>query len=403
MKYDESFINNDNSAFPQLSQLNHVLEEIVESLEQGREDIFEISEECRKQKSHFQLELLEAQLQTEKIIKEVDNLEKLEKQARLRLMSVNRQFRSYTEKEIKTAYDTARQLQIKLIESRNEEAYLRKKRDEIGLQIKQLEKIISRAENSLQNTNAAVKILRGNLDRISGSIEEIYRKQQMEMWIIEMQESERRKIARELHDGPAQNLASIIIRLDLINHLWDEGQDRISSELNTVKSMGQESLLDIRNLMFDLKPTLLDDESFATALRGYFDDYEAKYDFHIEFNVFGPYRKYDMSLEVAIYRLVQEALTNIRKHAGVNQATVKMEDKAGKLTLIIKDEGRGFDLDKVKENQESYGILGMKERVKLFEGEIDIISSPGRGTQITIKVPIKEEANIDGKGKGHNS
>ncbi len=403
MKYDESNIDINNLGSEQLEQLNGLLNGIVNSLEQGRDDIFDISEECRKQVEQYKVELLEVQMETAKIIEQVDYYTKLEKQARLRLMEVSRNFRAYTEASIKDAYDNAKQLQIKLMEMRNSELYLRKRRDILGLQIKQFEHIVDRADNFLNTTSLALKLLKGNVESISDTIEDFRRKQNMRMWIIESQESERRKIARELHDGPAQSLASALIRLDLINQLWDEGAERIVTELAAVKNMGQESLADIRRLMFDLKPTLVHDEGLTATLQEYFYDYEAKYNFNINYMIFGFRRKYDISLEIALYRLVQEALTNIRKHAGVNEAWVKIEDKGDLLTLLIKDEGEGFALSDVQEKQESYGILGMRERVELFGGEIDIVSSPGKGTQVIAKVPIMEEAGRYGKGKGNNS
>lgn len=403
MKYDESNIDADNLCSEQIEQLNGLLSGIVDSLEQGRDDIFDIGEECRKQMEQYKRELLEVQEETSKIIDEVDFYTKLEKQARLRLMEVNRNFRAYTEASIKEAYDGAKKLQIDLVELRNKELYLRKRRDILGLQIKQFEQIVGRADNFLNTTGLALKILKGNVDSISDTIEDFRRKQNMRMWIIESQESERRKIARELHDGPAQSLASVLIRLDLINQLWDEGEERISEELAAVKNMGQGCLADIRRLMFDLKPTLVQDEGLAVTLQEYFNDYEAKYNFTINYTIFGYQRKYDISLEIALYRLVQEALTNIRKHAGVSEATVKIEDKGNLLTLMIKDEGKGFNLNEVEEKQESYGILGMRERVELFGGEIDIISALGKGTQVIIKVPVKEEQGKYGKDKGHNS
>ncbi|HPU49815.1 MAG TPA: ATP-binding protein, partial [Syntrophomonadaceae bacterium] len=99
---------------------------------------------------------------------------------------------------------------------------------------------------------------------------------------------------------------------------------------------------------------------------------------------------------------VQEAITNVRKHAGVNKALVKMEDKGSLLTIVIKDEGCGFDLDKINQQRESYGILGMKERARLFGGELQILTQPGEGTQVIIKVPLEGEAS-DGQNKGDNS
>lgn len=392
MRYEESFMNSDNLGPPKLEQLNRLLTAIIDSLEKGRNDIFEIGENCRREIARLEFELLDIKLKTEQIIQEVDRYELLEKQARIRLMTVSKNFQSKTEDDIKEAYDNARKLQAKFLELRNQEIYLRKRRDEIARQIKNLEEIAQRADNFLNTTGLALKLIQGNIEKISGSLEDIYRKQQMELYIIESQESERRKIARELHDGPAQTLASMIIRLDLLDHLCRDEQEQIKSEIKTIRNMGKESLADIRRLMFDLKPTIDHVDSFASTLKEYFEDYEAKYNFYINFMVFGPHRKYDLALERALYRLVQESLTNIRKHAGVSEATIKMEDKGGYLTLVIKDEGKGFNLEEVTDKHDSYGILGMKERVELLGGEISIITSPGLGTQVIIKVPVKEEA-----------
>lgn len=391
MNSDESFKNSEKSGQSHLENLNDLFSGIISNLEQGRGDIFEIAEECRNTSQRLQTELLEVRRTTEQLIKKVDEYEKLEKQARLKLMKVSKNFYIYKEEDIKDAYNNARELKAALIGYRNQEFYLRKHRDDLEMQIKQFNQITERADNFLNTTSVALKLLQGNMERISGNLEEIYRKQLMEMWIIESQEAERRKIARELHDGPAQSLASMLIRLDLIKFLWEEGQDKVLAELDDIKSMGQESIADIRRLMFDLKPTIVNDDGFDYTLREYFDDYEAKYNFTINFAVLSTKKRYDLSLEMALYRLVQEAITNVRKHAGVNEATVKMEEKAGFLTLVIKDEGCGFELDKVREGQESFGILGMKERVELFRGEIDIISVLGKGTQVIVKVPIKEE------------
>ena len=107
----------------------------------------------------------------------------------------------------------------------------------------------------------------------------------------------------------------------------------------------------------------------------------------------GQEKQYDLSLETALFRLVQESITNIRKHSGVKRANVKFEDNGSILTMIIKDEGCGFEPGK-SSDKESYGILGMKERVSLFGGKLDITSIPGAGTQVIIQVPLEGEPRI---------
>ncbi|NLJ71731.1 MAG: hypothetical protein GX333_01810 [Syntrophomonadaceae bacterium] len=391
MDSDESYKNSEKLGQTHVDNLNALFAGILGNLEGGRTSIFEIAEECRHATQRLQTELLEVRYATGELIKKVDEYEKLEKLARLKLMKVSGNFERYNEEDIKDAYNSARELKVALIGYRNQEYYLRKRRDDLEMHIKQFHKIMQQAEGFLNSTTIALKLLQGNLDKISVDLEDMHRKQLMELWLIESQEAERRKIARELHDGPAQSLASMLIRLDLVKFLWEDGQDKVLAELDNIKSMGQESIADIRRLMFDLKPTIVNDEGFDYTLKEYFDDYEAKYNFNINCAFLSTKKRYDLSLEIALYRLVQEAITNVRKHAGVNEALVKMEEKSGILTIIIRDEGCGFDLDKIQDGRESYGILGMKERVEIFGGKIDIISAVGKGTQVIVRVPIKEE------------
>lgn len=392
MGIDKRYINEDEEP-EQLVQLDQVLSQVVLTLEHGRGQIFDIAQECNEIHTSLQIDLEEVKLQTQQVILEVDHYEKLERYARLRLMDVSRDFRSYSQEHIQEAYEKAREMQVKLIDLRQQEVYLRRRRDELNRQIKKFTEIGQKADNFLQTTGLALKILRGNVERINDTIEESYRQQQMVTWIIESQEAERRKIARELHDGPAQTMASMLIRLDLVKKLWNQDVTSIYDEIDNVKDMGKESLADIRRIMFDLKPSLLHQDSFSSTLTDFFNDYEAKYNFNIEFLRLGQDRQYELSLEIALFRLVQEAITNIRKHAGVRRAVVKLEDSGKMLTLVIKDEGSGFDLDSNRD-KESYGILGMRERVNLFRGKLDILSKPGAGTQVIIKVPLEGEAEI---------
>ena len=391
MGRDNEYINDEQPE--QLTRLDQVLNQVLATLEHGRDNIFDIAQNCHEIEVNLQTELEEANLQAQQVILEVDHFEKLERYARLRLIDVSRDFRSYSQEHIKEAYEQAREMQLKLIDLRQQEVYLRRRRDELTRQIKKFKDIGQKADNFLQSTAIALKILRGNVERINDTIGESFRQQQMVTWIIESQEAERRKIARELHDGPAQSMAGILIRLDLIKRLGNQDFKGIYEEIDNVSSMGRETLADVRRIMFDLKPSLLHENNFSNTLKEYFNDYEAKYNFTIDFLQIGEDKQYNLSLETALFRMVQEAVTNIRKHSGVKRAVVKFEDNSANLTLVIKDEGIGFEPNNTGD-KESYGILGMKERVNLFGGKLDIISAPGAGTQVIIQVPLEGEPRI---------
>ncbi|MEQ8176485.1 MAG: sensor histidine kinase [Syntrophomonadaceae bacterium] len=399
MNNAESLFDSEELGAVQIRSLDQVISRVIDTLENGRNDLFDISQDCRKQSEKRELEMEQIKVEIGQIIREVDKYEREERLARVHLMEVSKNFHAHSEEDIKQAYENARLIQVTLMDLRQKEIYSRRRRDELGRQIKQMATVANRADKLLSNTTLALKLLTGNADKISGALEGAARRQQMELWIIESQEAERRKIARDLHDGPAQSMASMLIRLDLIERLVGEDSGAFFEELNKAKDMGRESLAEIRRIMFDLKPTLMHEDGFVSTLKDYFNNYEAKYNFEIDFSILGNLKKCDLSMEIALFRLVQEAVTNARKHSGAKRVQVKMEENGKSLTLFIKDDGIGFDPDKISNKQESYGIVGMKERVELFGGQLDILSEPGEGTQVVIKVPLEMEAGY-GQYKG---
>lgn len=402
MQRDESSINSDIKGPKQLQQLDRVFAQVIEALEKSRENIFEINQDCENHCLRLETEIQGINKQIQQVIETVDKLQILERQARIRLMEVSRRFDTMTETDIKKAYENAQAMQIKLQEAQQEEQYLQLRRQELENQIRQYRRINKKADSLLHNTSLALKLMQGSSDKLSDTIEKVNRKNQLELWIVEMQEAERRKIARELHDGPAQSLASMLIRLDLVMHMLPEKDHEIRHEIQNIKAIGSESITDVRSIMYDLKPYLMHEQGLHATLKDYFNEYEAKYSFFIDYVTFGQQRQYDLALEVGLLRMVQEAITNVRKHAGVNKALVKFEDNGSHLTLVIKDEGKGFDFGEIRQQRESYGIVGMQERVKIFGGELEIFSRPGEGAQIIIKVPLEGEAD-HGQSKGDHS
>lgn len=391
---EEENINN-MSEEKQLQKLDQVLAQVMDNLEMGRRDIFDIADDCHKQCEIIQTRLAESNLETARLIDQVDSYEKLDRVARLHLMEVSRNFKRYSEEYIKEAYQTAQSMQTELIGLRQQELYLRNRREELSRQLKQYQEIARKADNYLRSTNLALKVLEANLNRITDTMEDAIKRQHMGLWIVESLEAERRKISRELHDGPAQSIASMLIRLDLVKYIFTEDQNRALEELSNIRDMGRESLDDIRRIMFDLKPSAVHEVGLVSTLKEYFDAYENKYDFEIEFVSFGQEKKYDLALEIALFRVVQEAITNVRKHSGVNKAMVKLEAAPSGLTIVIKDQGKGFNVTGSEEfGQESYGIIGMKERAELLGGSIQIISHPGGGTQVIVEVPTEGEEQV---------
>jgi two-component system sensor histidine kinase DegS len=378
-------------------KLEAILEQMVATIDEGREQIYSIADEARAECTQLQTELAELRYETAATITEVELFEREEKQARVRLMQVSQDFDAYTEEDIEEAYKKAREAQIKLFTLREKERQLRQRRDDLERHLQRVESIARRAERLVERINVVFKMLAGNVDTITGQLEESYKKQQLGVWLIHAQEEERRRVSRELHDGPAQNLANIVMRLELMERLWDRDQKRVKKELANLKDTVRQNLADIRCIIFDLRPMALDDLGLVPALKRYLADYSDKYEMDIDFLFYGEERRLDLAREVAVFRMIQEAITNVRKHAGTDRAQVKLEIAPENIIVIVRDRGFGFDVDKVKEQRrESFGLLGMQERVGLFGGEFKVKSTVGQGTKVIIEVPVKGEGKGDG-------
>lgn len=135
---------------------------------------------------------------------------------------------------------------------------------------------------------------------------------------------------------------------------------------------------------------VLDDLGLEPAIKRYLNNYNEQYGLQINYLFFGQQRRLDSTVEVALFRIIQEMVTNIRKHAMAKNAVVKIELLRKKINIYVKDDGIGFDPDMIITDRdgEGYGLIGMRERIQLLKGEMNIISAPGQGTSISVSVPL---------------
>lgn len=213
-------------------------------------------------------------------------------------------------------------------------------------------------------------------------------KQQFGLQIIEAQEEERRRLSREIHDGPAQMLANVMLRSDLVERTYRaRGIEDAMQEVQSVRSLVRSALYEVRRIIYDLRPMALDDLGLIPTLKKYLatvQDYTEG--LTITFAPFGKEGRLESKYEVALFRLVQEAVQNAVKHAEAEEIKVKVEIMSTSAMIIVKDNGKGFDLNDKKEK--SFGLMGMRERVEMLEGELNIDSSIGEGTIVTIHLPL---------------
>ncbi|MGE5589965.1 MAG: sensor histidine kinase [Bacillota bacterium] len=376
----------------EIAALDRVLKETVRSLERGKEQIFEIAEQARDEHRTVQRDVERLKKDVYEKIREVDQLEKRDQQARLRLMEVSRDFKKYSEEDVKDAYDRAREIQVALSAARAAEVALRAHRDSLERRLKALEVMVNRAEALASNVASAMGFLTGSLKNISVHVESIKQRRDLGLAVIKAQEEERRRVAREIHDGPAQLLANVVLRIDVCQRLVDQDLQRLRDELHQLKDLVRVSLQDVRKVIFDLRPMALDDLGLVPALRSYLKAYQERSGILPDLVVSGEERRFTQTFEVAIFRLVQEALNNVWKHAQAEHAWVVVEFADAGVRLVVKDDGVGFDLEQARsEGASRFGLISMRERAELLQGRIQIDTAPKMGTRVSFQIPYPEE------------
>ncbi len=214
------------------------------------------------------------------------------------------------------------------------------------------------------------------------------------MWaqIIMGQEAERARLAREIHDGPAQVLANTVMRLQFIEQMYGRQPDEVGPEFARLRAALQAGVNDVRRFMFNLRPASLSDAGLLPTLKQYVEDYREQFDVPVELNL--PENVVlSANQELVAFRIIQEALQNIHKHAEASRVEVNLQRRPnGPLTVTVHDDGRGFNPKSVRENSpNSTGLIGMRERAATVGATLKVESKPGIGTTITLVMPMLKD------------
>ncbi|PSL31623.1 two-component system sensor histidine kinase DegS [Planomicrobium soli] len=369
--------------------LDSIFDHLIATLEQSKQEIFSISEQSRQSYEEMKDQLEEVRTNISRVIKNGDLLEEKTRTARRRLAEVSRSFSSFTETQVSQAYEQASDLQNQLAENRLEEKQYRKKRDGLQRRLQTLLQTIERAERLVNQVNVATNYLTSDLEDVGEAIDNTKLKQDYSLRIIEAQEEERKRLSREIHDGPAQMMANVLLRSDLIERTYREkGSEAAFREISSLKEMVRDALTEVRRIIYDLRPMALDDLGLVPTLKKYLgtiEDYNQGIQIVFESN--GMEVRLPANYETSVFRLVQEATSNAIRHGKATKIDVKFEWLKDRVTIIVKDNGAGFDQSIVK--NQSFGLIGMKERIDLIEGDFFINSSPGNGTVLMFQIPLK--------------
>lgn len=205
--------------------------------------------------------------------------------------------------------------------------------------------------------------------------------------VISAQEDERKRIARELHDSTSQSLTSLIIGLKTLEDSCQ--QCRKQDHVIELRSIAGQTLDDVHALSVQLRPSVLDDLGLAEAVRRHVADCQRRTPLEIDLAVAGlDGRRLPPEIETALYRIVQEGLTNIIRHANARTASIFIEYNEGKVLVVIEDDGQGFDADHIQHQDGHLGLYGIRERAELLSGKVEIETQAGQGTSLYVEIPV---------------
>ncbi|NSW89705.1 MAG: sensor histidine kinase [Firmicutes bacterium] len=383
-----------------ISRINAITKKIIGEISSSREEVLKIVDSIRNEYENLKLELANVKSELIKIINEVDELEKLDKSARQWLAEVSKNFNIYSESDIKDAYEKSLEIRVKFITKTNEEKALREKRTQLEVALKKLMGNIENGEKVVNQISIALAYLEGDILSV---LEDADRNSEILIGIkvLEAQENERKRIARDIHDGPAQHMANVAMQVDICKMTIQDDLEKGLKELEDLKESVKVALKEIRSIIFDLRPMSLDDLGLNQTIQEAIKNISQETDIDVQLKLKPVKSEIEPIIQVAVYRIIQEVFNNIKKHSRAKHATVKLDYGTKYLMLVISDDGVGFNVEetlkRVKTKGDCYGLIGILDRVNQLQGEIKIKSAEGEGTVYRVKLPINREVIRDEK------
>jgi two-component system sensor histidine kinase DegS len=337
----------------------------------------QLVEENKKEYDQVQRQLKEIDVLIQQTNTEVDRLAQRNAQVTNRLKQLEMYFDSAPRSEIQEVYNSVQDAQKRLFMMRG-----------------QLEKLQSDQQNYQRYAALLKRFLEvAGTSEVSGSAQptdEAAGQPPAIVRIIEAQEQERQRLVRQLHDGPAQSLTNLILQAEICERLFDNDPSRARSELTNLKNAVSGTFQKVRDFMFDLRPMMLDDLGLIPALKRYVGNFAEKTGIPTTLSVTGNEQRFAAYREVAIFRTVQELLTNARLHAHASRIQVTLDIADNMVHASVEDNGSGFDPKEVfaaTDQRKTIGLPTQRERLEMLGGKMIVESSLGRGTKVTFEMP----------------
>jgi two-component system sensor histidine kinase DegS len=211
--------------------------------------------------------------------------------------------------------------------------------------------------------------------------------------IIQAQEEERQRLARQMHDGPAQSLTNFILQTEICQRWFDRNPARAAEELSELKNLASVTFQKVREFIFDLRPMMLDDLGIIPTVRRYVDSFKEKNDLDVRLDILGEERRLQSHREVLIFRAIQELMAHARDYATASQIDIRLDMSGNPIRIIVEDNGRGFDAEAAFASEDTFhdprvqALITLREKFELVGGNAQVLSSESDGTSVRLELP----------------
>lgn len=327
-----------------------------------------------KELDEVQRSLREVTLMMEQSQGELSKLTQRNAAITTHLQQVQSQLDKMPPQEIKSAYDSALDAQQRLFVMRGQLEKLQTEKSHL----ERFKSTLERARISMSNTGASSSSAGSGGKSPLASVE----------MLVNAQETERQRLSRQMHDGPAQALSNFILQTEIAMRLFDVDAVQARAELNSLKSSAMGTFQKVRNFIFELRPMMLDDLGLVPTVRRYADAFKEQMGLDISVTVTGNERRLEPYLEVMLFRAIQELLGNAARHSQGSVVKVVLDMGEERVRVSVDDNGRGFDPDVVQQGA-SLGLKLIRERSEMLGGSFEMDSAIGKGARISFAVPAR--------------
>jgi len=347
----------------------------------------ELLEDTREEYELTQRQLKEIDILIQQSSSEVEKFAQRNAQQANRIRQLQANFDTVPREDIRAAYETLQDVERRLFTMRGQLEKLQSDQRNLERYAEMLRRLLDVTGTMLPGEATGEE---GQGEGVGIPASMVMEGPPLIVRIVEAQEAERQRLSRQMHDGPAQSLTNFILQAEICSRLFDTDAGRAKVELTGLKGAATQTFQKVRDFIFELRPMMLDDLGLVPTLRRYVDQFAEKSGIPTTLTVTGTERRLAPYIEVTMFRVIQELLTNARNHAQPSRIQVALDMGQVKIHATCDDDGSGFDVDAALSGAQARKTLGlptMKERIGLLGGDLHIESGIGRGTRVTLELP----------------